>query len=73
MPGLSLNGGGLSVMTVGPMLSLAALFSKLTTAVEKFWDTISAPFKAIGKIWNWITGGVEALADYELPLCYPHT
>ncbi|MDR2666964.1 MAG: phage tail tape measure protein [Holosporales bacterium] len=43
--------------TIWAKLRLDAFFERLTEAVRKFWGTISAPFKAIGKAWNWITGG----------------
>jgi TP901 family phage tail tape measure protein len=35
------------------------IWEKFAKFVEGFWDTISAPFKAIGKVWNWITGQAE--------------
>jgi TP901 family phage tail tape measure protein len=31
------------------------IWEKFAKFVEGFWSTISAPFKAIGKAWNWIT------------------
>jgi TP901 family phage tail tape measure protein len=37
------------------------IWGKFAKFVEGFWNTISAPFKAIGKAWNWITGGNETL------------
>jgi phage-related tail protein len=38
------------------------IWEKFAKFVEGFWSTISAPFKAIGKVWNWITGGDETPA-----------
>jgi TP901 family phage tail tape measure protein len=35
------------------------IWEKFAKFVEGFWNTISAPFKAIGKAWNWITGQAE--------------
>jgi TP901 family phage tail tape measure protein len=38
------------------------IWEKFAKFVEGFWSTISAPFKAIGKAWNWITSGDETPA-----------
>jgi phage-related tail protein len=35
------------------------IWEKFAEFVNGFWNTISAPFKAIGKAWNWITGQAE--------------
>jgi TP901 family phage tail tape measure protein len=35
------------------------IWEKFATFVKGFWNTISAPFKAIGKAWNWLTGSQE--------------
>jgi TP901 family phage tail tape measure protein len=37
------------------------IWEKFAEFVKGFWDAISAPFKAIGKVWNWITGDKEAI------------
>jgi TP901 family phage tail tape measure protein len=41
------------------------IWEKFAEFVKGFWNTISAPFKAIGKAWNWITNQAGRNEDDE--------